>query len=99
MAKTGTNYVYLLEMIPKKRVTAVSTSMMLVDGACLIWISIYYLYISKDWQYLIIFGAVVTGVSNVAMFIIPESPKYYYSAKKYDLARKSLRYIARFNKV
>jgi len=98
-AKTGTSYVYLLEMIPKNRTTAVSTSIMLVDGACLIWISIYYLYISKNWLYLLIFGAFLTGVSNIAMFLMPESPKFYYGQKNYDLARKSLRYIARFNKV
>jgi hypothetical protein len=34
-----------------------------------------------------------------AFFIIPESPKYLYSKKLYHNARKSIMFIARFNRV
>lgn len=34
-----------------------------------------------------------------AFFIIPESPKYLYSKNEFDKARKSLMFIARFNRV
>lgn len=33
----------------------------------------------------------------IAIFFLPESPKYLYSKQKFDEARASLNYIARFN--
>ena len=35
----------------------------------------------------------------VIIFIIPESPKYYYSKGRFDEARKILNQIAQYNKV
>ncbi|CDW78574.1 solute carrier family member 5 [Stylonychia lemnae] len=99
VAKVGTSYVYLLELVPQKSVTAISTIVLFADGSTMIWISLYYKFISNEWLYLQIFGITITGLSNVTMLLMPESPKFFYSIKKYDLARKSLRYIARFNKV
>jgi hypothetical protein len=32
------------------------------------------------------------------MFLVPESPKYLWSAKRFDEARKNLDFIARFNR-
>ena len=31
------------------------------------------------------------------LFLIPETPKYYISWKRFDEARKSLNYVAKFN--
>ena len=33
----------------------------------------------------------------VAIFLLPESPKYLYSKMRFDEAREAMSYIARFN--
>lgn len=38
-------------------------------------------------------------MSTVAIFIVPESPKYLWSAKRFEEAKKNIKFIARFNRV
>lgn len=40
----------------------------------------------------------MTFISTVAIFAVPESPKYLWSAKRFDEARRNLRFISRFNR-
>lgn len=96
--KASTAYVYLLEYIPKNRVTWVGSYMLFADGSTMIFSSIYFRYITNDWLAFQIYGVVVLSISTVAMLLIPESPKFLYSVKRYDEARVSLGKVARFNK-
>jgi len=59
---------------------------------------IYYWFISKNWIYINAFGTVLTAVSAVGVWFLPESPKFYISRKRYDEARKSINFIAKVNK-
>ena len=40
----------------------------------------------------------MTFLATASLFVLPESPKYLWSAKKYKEARESLAYIAKINK-
>lgn len=72
--------------------------MLFADGSTMILSSIYFRFITKDWLYFQLYGVIALAISTAAMFIIPESPKFLYSCKKYDEARESLVKIAKFNK-
>ena len=68
-----------------------------MDAGTLVIISVYYRYISKEWLPLQIFGVVMTFASAIALYIVPESPKYLYSKGESEQCRKALKFIARFN--
>ena len=76
-------YVYLLELIPSKLYTTVGTILLFADGSTLIFLSIYFRYISKDWLWFQIYGISISTLSFICCCFAPESPKYYYSMKKY----------------
>ena len=59
---------------------------------------IYYWFISKNWIYINAFGTLLTVVSAVGVWFLPESPKFFISRKRYDEARKSINIIAKVNK-
>jgi len=42
----------------------------------------------KNWVYLHAFGIVATILIILVVFLIPESPKYYYANKRFDETRK-----------
>jgi hypothetical protein len=72
--------------------------MLFADGSTMILLSIYFRYITKDWLWFQIYGVIALSVSTLACFILPESPKFLYSYKRYDEARNALKFIARFNR-
>jgi MFS family permease len=47
--KSNVSYIYLLELIPKKWQTAVGTVLLFADGSTMIFLTIYFRFISKDW--------------------------------------------------
>lgn len=97
--KSNIAYIYLLELVPTKMQTYVGTAMLIADGSTMIILSIYFRFISKDWLGFQIFALCLTTVSFLVTLLVPESPKYLYSYKKYKEARKALLVIARYNRV
>ena len=72
--------------------------MLFGDGSTMIFLSIYFRFISNDWFGFQLGGLLATAVATIACFFVPESPKFYYSYKRYDEARSAIEYINRFNK-
>jgi hypothetical protein len=68
-----------------------------MDGGVLIICALYFDFISKNWLYLAYSGLGLSIFCLGISFFLPESPKFYYGQKKFDKARESLNYIARFN--
>ena len=58
---------------------------------------IYYWFISTNWIPINIFGAVLTVVSAVGVYFLPESPKFFLSTRRYDEAREVINFIAKTN--
>jgi hypothetical protein len=92
-------YIYLLEFIPKKWQTAVGTALLFGDGSTMIFLSLYFRFISKDWLWFQVFALSLTAAAFLVTLFAPESPKYLYSYKRYKEARKALQVVARFNRV
>jgi len=57
----------------------------MAEGVILIYLTIYFRYISKNWYPVEIFS-VAYGVvlTLILIFLIPESPKWLYDNKKYE---------------
>ena len=89
---------YLAELVPEEYENLVCTIINCGDSTIMIWQSIYY-YFVPNWLYLHAYGVIAQVVMLVAVSIIPESPKFLYSHKKFSEARKKLEIIARRNKV
>ena len=92
-------YVYLLEFLPLKMQTYVGTALLFADGSTMIFLSLYFRFISKNWLWFQIFALSFATLAFLVTFIAPESPKYLFSYKKYKEARESLELIAKFNRL
>jgi len=97
--KVNIGYVFLLELVPTVWQTYVGTVLLIADGSTMIFLSIYFRYISKDWFWFQLFCIIFSTLATFACFLAPESPKYLYSYQRFKEARASLKKIARFNRV
>jgi len=52
----------------------------------------------RNWVPVHVFGLFYSCLMCIAVFVIPESPKWYYAKKRYIEARKSLTFLEMFNK-
>jgi hypothetical protein len=73
------------------------TILQLNNGFVAVYTVLYYWFISTNWLPINIFGAVLTAISAVGVYFLPESPKFYLSTKRYDEARDAINFIARTN--
>lgn len=91
-------YVYCVEMMPTKYQNVSGLMIFVVFGCLQIMFSIYFWFISKYWDTLAYSGGVLTVISFImTIWKLPESPRFYFSQKKFDQARKVLEQIAEFN--
>ncbi len=73
------------------------TVLQLNNGFVAIYTVIYYWFISTYWIPINVFGAVLTAVSAVGVYFLPESPKFYLSKRRYEEARAAINIIAKTN--
>ena len=73
------------------------TILQLNNGFVAVYTVIYYWFISTNWIPINIFGAVLTVVSAVGVYFLPESPKFFLSTRRYDEAREVINFIAKTN--
>ena len=86
------------EMV-SQRVRSYATSVLtILDGTTNVWLPVFFFY-AKDWR-ILFWGSIglVLILFCLITFLIPESPRILISLKKYPRARKSYKFIARFNK-
>ena len=58
---------------------------------------LYFRYISKNWIFLELVGVLLSAVSAITIWFLPESPIYLHSKKRYDEARDVFKYISKVN--
>jgi hypothetical protein len=61
--------------------------------------TVYFWKISKECLYIEIFGCGSGIVAMLAISIIPESPKFLITMKRYNEARDAINYISKINKI
>ena len=52
---------------------------------------------SKNWLWLYVGVCIATVISMVGIYIMPESPKFLYTKKRYEEARNAISWIAKIN--
>ncbi len=97
--KLSVCFVYLLEFMPIKYYNIIGTLFAIWEGLTLTCLAIYFRYISKEWIYYQIFGLSLNVLCFITLVFVPESPKFLYSAKRYQEAKQSLAFVAKFNRV
>jgi len=87
----------LVESIPQRWKTLVSSINSLTSGIVLILNTFYIQYISNDYRSYHKIGLAATLISMIALIWVPEGPKYLYNKKGFDECRKSLMVIEKVN--
>jgi hypothetical protein len=89
---------FAIECTPEKyRQLVVSLYWFVELGSIIMW-SFYYQKLDRNWfplQLIYFIGGVITMF--LAIFMLPESPKYFYSKQRFDEARESLNFIRKCN--
>jgi len=88
--KPGLAYVYILELVPTAWQTYVGTVLHIADGTTMIFLALYFRFISKDWLWFQLFCFVFSTLATFGCFTAPESPKYLYSFERFDEARAAI---------
>ena len=92
-------YVYLIEMMPKKASSHVTSTWSVQEALIYVFCTIYFWKISRHWIYYCLCGYAWNIISVVCLFWLPESPRYLASAGKLKDARKVFEQMARWNRV
>ena len=70
-----------------------------VDSSAIFWASIYFRYVSKNWQAFYAIPFVINLIANICLILQNEGPKFYFGKENYEETRQILTQIGRRNKV
>lgn len=87
---------YMNEFLPSASQNLI-TSLLNATDALIVLLHAFYYSVNKNWVPIHIFGVFMSVVMLLALLKIPESPKYLYAKKEFDLARNSLKEVAKYN--
>lgn len=68
-----------------------------IEGLCVFFVVIYFLYITKYWQGWYWFGFVMQVLVIIGMLWLPESPEFFFAKGRFEESKEVLMYMARFN--
>jgi hypothetical protein len=99
VGRCSISFLYLMEMLPSSRQVLVGTILHVFNASVGIIGCLYFWKISKNWLWLEMFAGYLDLVAMIGtIFLMPESPKYLLSKKRYDDAREAINYIAKFGR-
>lgn len=93
-----TGYTYFTEFYPEKYQSVVGTTWSVMEGLVVILMVIYFVYISKSWYWIILYAASTNLLFQaIAIWLLPESPKWLNEQKRYVECVRALKRMASFN--
>jgi OCT family organic cation transporter-like MFS transporter 15 len=94
VGRTSISFLYLMELLPTNRQVLVGTILHVNNAAVGVFGCLYFWKISKNWLWLAIVFAEAAGVIVFGLtLMLPESPRYLVSLKRYDEARASINFF------
>ena len=98
VGRCSISYLYLLDLLPSNRQVFYGTLLQSMNALSAIVGALYFWQISKNWLWICIFACSLGFIAMMgAIFILPESPKFLISKKRFDEARLAINHIASFN--
>ena len=96
--RTIIGYCLMLDFSPKRYHSYLGSGWQIADGLILIWTTIYYQFISKNWVYIQLLG-VTQGFFTmiIILFFVPESPTWLYEQKKFKECYEVFEKMAKIN--
>lgn len=95
-----TGYTYFTEFWPSENRTNIGTIWQMLEGSVTILMSLYFVFVSKNWFWLIFMAVIVTTPTMIYAYkTIPESPQWLYDQKRYLECYEVLSEMARYNGV
>ena len=89
-------YCYMIEMAPTKDRSWMCTVWDIHDGTMMIWVTIYYVYVSKNWRPTLYWASIVQSVTIILIScFLPESPKWLYNQRDLAKSHKVFTYMAK----
>ena len=92
-------YIVISEFVHTKYKNGVSTLLLMFECIVSMVLALYFKFISKNWIYILSFGASLNLIFLIGCYFIPESPEYLYSYYKFRETKRTFEFIAKFNKV
>ena len=88
------SFLYLMELLPKKSQVTVGTALNISDAVIPVLGCLYFWKISNNWLwFMIIFAEAFTVIGLIGILLLPESPKFLITMKRYDEARAGINYF------
>jgi hypothetical protein len=84
--------------MPKEKKVLVGTLTFITNSSTFIWTSIYFWFISKNYEWIIIYAIFANFITAIGVILLPESPDFLYVMKDYDGARQAFNKILWFNR-
>ena len=95
--RVSVGYVYLMELLPKKAKTFVTTIWCVQEAFIYVFATIYFWVISKHWFYFGLIGYFFCIGSVTLLFFMPESPAFLINVGKIERANMIFAKIAKIN--
>jgi MFS family permease len=90
-------YVWMSENMRIKDVAKATAIMFTIDALCILIAALYFLRISKHWEFLYGFPMLIQAFAVIGMLFQYDTPKFYYGTGNYNMARRALTKIGRVN--
>lgn len=97
VGRATVGYLYMMELSPLKQQTIIGTLLQIFNTLVTIMACVYFYFISKQWVWFEVTGAVINFIVIICVYFMPESPKYLHAQKKWDEMRLNLNKIGSVN--
>ena len=92
-------FIFCMEFLPIKSTQLAAATTLGLDNLILMFSSLFFMYISKEWKALFGLGTIMSYIALVVTYHMPESPKFLVNKNKFQEARDVITEIAAFNQV
>lgn len=84
-ARGSVGFCYFMEFTPAKYKDKIGSLRGVFEGMTLVWITLYYMFIGKNWKVPVTIGSCLAGISFIMVWaFVPESPKWLYGKGRFE---------------
>ena len=92
-------FIYCMEFLPIMSTRMASATILGLDNLVLMFASLFFMYISKEWKALFGIGTMMAWAALALVYNMPESPKYLVNKNRFAEARQIITAMGTFNEI